>query len=271
MSNDIPPRLARDSDPFPTDDLPPEVADLLKFTPVPRKVNRPDGWTPDRQRQFIVLLADSGSPQRAAAEMGKQLSGVEGVYRDDAEGGFRDAWDKALAIGAARQRARDMGHGGTDRTPPHRRDGGGWSGAHGGPPIEEPVDEEEGIALFANIYQKYVLKVEQEREARLAGEVVDADFTLRQLTCIEVMLDLMASTLRKDAWEMIRAARMGEYGIIQIAETDLSRCLGEARREMWELMARPANLSALAESITATTMTVHVASYSRSANLVGLR
>lgn len=31
------------------------------FTPVPRKRNRYDGWTPERQRGFIEALAELGS------------------------------------------------------------------------------------------------------------------------------------------------------------------------------------------------------------------
>lgn len=36
----------------------PEIAPLLDFTPAHRKVQRPDGWTPDLQREFIARLAD---------------------------------------------------------------------------------------------------------------------------------------------------------------------------------------------------------------------
>jgi hypothetical protein len=37
------------------------------FLPVPRRHQRHDGWTPDRQRAFIEALADTGSVSRAAA------------------------------------------------------------------------------------------------------------------------------------------------------------------------------------------------------------
>ena len=239
MTKANPPRLAPDDALYPIDDLAPEVVELLDFSPVPRQVNRPDGWTPDRQKRFIVLLAETGSPQRAAIAMGKQLSGVEGVYRDDEDGGFREAWGKALAIGAARQRGIDAAlGGGGDRTPPHRR--GETPGS--APPDPGPASEmsyDDRVAVFHNIYRKYMLKVEEEREARLAGEVVTADFTLRQLTCIEVMLDLMALKLSGNAWEMLRDARMGEHGPLAIAETDMSRCLDAARREVWAEMDEP--------------------------------
>lgn len=80
----------------------PEIAALLDFEPVPRKVKRPDGWTPELQREFIRLLAELGTPQRAAQAMGKKVSGIEGVYRDDEVGEFSAAWDKAAELAADR-------------------------------------------------------------------------------------------------------------------------------------------------------------------------
>ena len=42
---------------------------LPAFTPVPRRNNRHDGWTPERKRAFIEALADSGSVTRAARQV----------------------------------------------------------------------------------------------------------------------------------------------------------------------------------------------------------
>ena len=36
----------------------------LDFEPVPRQVKRPDGWDPERQRQFIALLAEDDAAAR---------------------------------------------------------------------------------------------------------------------------------------------------------------------------------------------------------------
>jgi hypothetical protein len=77
-----------------------EIAALLEFEPVPRKVRRPDGWTPDLQRRFIALLAALGTPQRAAAAMRKRVSGIEIVYGDDEKGEFRASWEAAVALAA---------------------------------------------------------------------------------------------------------------------------------------------------------------------------
>jgi len=38
----------------------PQRGTLPTFAPVPRKYNRHDGWTPERQRGFIEALADLG-------------------------------------------------------------------------------------------------------------------------------------------------------------------------------------------------------------------
>jgi hypothetical protein len=102
--------------------LDPEIDALLDFEPVPRKVKRPDGWTPDLQRMFIRLLAELGTPQRAAAAMKKKMSGIETVYGDDEVGEFRAAWDKAVELAADRELARAserMSAGIAE--PPHRR------------------------------------------------------------------------------------------------------------------------------------------------------
>src|SRR6478752_5414142 len=84
----------------------PEIVELLKFDPAPRLVKRPDGWTAERQRCFIRLIVETGSPQRAAAAMGKKLSGLEQVYRSEGAEGFREAWDRAVAMAAERETRR---------------------------------------------------------------------------------------------------------------------------------------------------------------------
>ena len=50
------------------------LGDLLDFTPVPRKMERVDGWTADRQRAFIAALSATGSKRRAARAIGMAAS-----------------------------------------------------------------------------------------------------------------------------------------------------------------------------------------------------
>ncbi|QPQ54207.1 hypothetical protein IC614_07485 [Allosphingosinicella flava] len=90
-------------------------------------------------------------------------------------------------------------------------------------------------AWLTGIARKYMLKVKAEREARLNGQIAAADFYLRQLTFIEVMLDLLGT----DGFDVMRAFRKDGYGLIDIAETPFSRVMDLARRTQWQDMGEP--------------------------------
>ena len=77
---------------------------LIEFTPVPRQRRRRNGWTEQRQREFIAALAECGSVGRAARSVGMN---ARTAYRLlDAEGAddFARAWDQAIDIGIERVR-----------------------------------------------------------------------------------------------------------------------------------------------------------------------
>jgi hypothetical protein len=77
------------------------------FDAVPVRARR-DGWTPDRQRAFISLIAQGLRPGRAAARLGMRRQGAYALrYRAGAES-FAAAWD-AAASAAARRRISDRG------------------------------------------------------------------------------------------------------------------------------------------------------------------
>ena len=80
----------------------PEIAPLLEFEPVPRKVKRPDGWTPELQRELIARIAATGTLQEAVRQMGKHATGAEALYKTPHADSFRIAWDAALALGRRR-------------------------------------------------------------------------------------------------------------------------------------------------------------------------
>lgn len=82
----------------------PEIAPLLTFTPVPRKALRPNGWTPDLQREFIAYLAWCGIPSLAAKTLDKNLSGIATIYKTQGSDSFRASWDAAVALGERRNR-----------------------------------------------------------------------------------------------------------------------------------------------------------------------
>lgn len=72
------------------------------FTAVPMARNRHDGWTVERQREFIRALAVVGSVDAAAKMVGmSRKSAYQLRNRPDAKS-FARAWDIALSAGRAR-------------------------------------------------------------------------------------------------------------------------------------------------------------------------
>ena len=92
---------------LPVDALPDDDA-VIAFTPVPRLRQRRNGWTEQRQRDFIAALARCGSVAGAARAIGMT---ARSAYRLlDAEGadGFARAWDEAADQGFARVQMRSL-------------------------------------------------------------------------------------------------------------------------------------------------------------------
>ncbi len=78
-----------------------DPADPQAFTAVPVQP-RQDGWTPERQRDFIQVLADTGSVSEAAWS---QMMTAESAYRLRRRPGaetFCRAWAAALHVGVQR-------------------------------------------------------------------------------------------------------------------------------------------------------------------------
>lgn len=208
---------------------------LLDFTPVPRKVNRPDGWTADLQREFIRRLAETGSPQRACIDMGKNVTGIEALYKVPSAHSFRAAWDRALAIGRSAM--------GLDCGPPHldpvpgiqrRPARGPGRRPDPGPDEDFEMSEEDKLELLERLADKFLRKVEAEREARLAGQVVAADVYLRQITVLEVLFDLLGTEIgAAGPWELLAGIRRGGHPVWRIVDTPFTRFLDEVRREYW--------------------------------------
>jgi hypothetical protein len=85
----------------------PEIAPLLDFEPVPRKIEVPDGWSPDKQREVIARLAVHGSANRACDEMGMHRTGLTKLYKSPRAKGFRAAWENAVALAKRRREQRE--------------------------------------------------------------------------------------------------------------------------------------------------------------------
>jgi hypothetical protein len=101
------------------------------------------------------------------------------------------------------------------------------------------MDQDETMELLAHLVSKFMRKVGEERTARLSGDVVAADFALRQITCLEVAFDLMSAGAGVDGWQAMYDIRRGGHGILQIADTEMSRILDDARRAQWADMGEP--------------------------------
>jgi hypothetical protein len=75
-------------------------ADPLAFEPVPFARRRRDGWTPERQRLFILALSRIGMVSAAAAAVGmSRKSAYALLERAGPESGFARAWEAAQAGG----------------------------------------------------------------------------------------------------------------------------------------------------------------------------
>jgi hypothetical protein len=215
--------------------LDPEVEALLHFEPVLRKCVRHDGWLHKRQVEFIVALATGGHAGQAAIAVGGTLSGAYKLR--DAEGGegFASSWDSALALHLRRNpRAEPKGR-------PSRGEiesGVGRRPWPAGPPLPPPPDPEaeaiETGEMFDRLLEEYLLKLGAEREARIAGRIVEADFCVRQLSWFEVVISLGGR-----AHELLLRLRDGDIHPGRIVATPVSLLLADVRRALWTRMGEP--------------------------------
>lgn len=90
--------MTRKSDPR-TARLPVPAGEITDFSPVPRRNERHDGWTEERQRAFIEALADTGSVAAACKAVDMSTVGAYHLRRQKGAESFRAAWQKALDLG----------------------------------------------------------------------------------------------------------------------------------------------------------------------------
>lgn len=243
-----------------------DLGDLLDFEPVPRR-KRANGWDAEAQRAFIAALAVTGSDRQAAAIVGRNAFGITQLCQAEGNEGFLAARAKATEIFEEKERVRRSDgllaavHGEAARARGRHRPA--WSGAatRRPPPLEaEPPPLEDGfgldedafapdpdedeatrdiaddqLAYIVSLVQKYRLKLEAERRCRLAGRIAEADFYLRQMTMLEVAVDVVSG----EGMEVLKRARLGDHGLLTIAETPMSILLDGVRRKFWEDMGEP--------------------------------
>lgn len=88
-----PPPAVRDAHGFNPDDF--------EWFPVARQ-RRADGWTPQRQREFIEALADTGSVVDAARAVHMSANSCYRLRRAPGAEGFAAAWEAAIAYASRR-------------------------------------------------------------------------------------------------------------------------------------------------------------------------
>ncbi|WP_374943042.1 hypothetical protein [Sphingomonas sp.] len=76
----------------------------LAFTPVPTASTRRDGWTPDRQRAFLVQLARCGVVAAAAKAVGMSPKSAYTLPKRPGAESFAAAWNAAVDVGLCRAR-----------------------------------------------------------------------------------------------------------------------------------------------------------------------
>ncbi len=81
---------------------PPDPDDLLGFAPVPSARNRRDGWTEQRQREFITALTAMGSVRYAAQAVGMSKASLYKLLQRPDATSFATAVDHAASTGRAR-------------------------------------------------------------------------------------------------------------------------------------------------------------------------
>jgi hypothetical protein len=183
----------------------------------------------------VRALARYGSPWQAAIQVERTESGAYKVRTSAGGESFAAAWDAALAL-YHRRNPRPLPKGrpsrgeilsGAGRTP--------WPAASASPPPPDPEAQERAKEeAFDGLLEKYILKLDAERQARLGGRPVEADFYVRQLSWFEVALDLGGRGA-----DLLELLKRGHLHPGRIVATPLSLLLDQARRLYWREQGGP--------------------------------
>jgi hypothetical protein len=79
-----------------------QMTSNIHFTPVPRAKDRADGWTPEKQADFIEALSETGTVTAAAAKVGMGTTSAYNLRKSPGAASFAEAWDAAQRTGFAR-------------------------------------------------------------------------------------------------------------------------------------------------------------------------
>ncbi|HEX8644286.1 MAG TPA: hypothetical protein VF702_10285 [Allosphingosinicella sp.] len=228
---------------------------LLDFEPVPRRAKRADGWDAELQRAFIALLSLTGSVKAACRALGKSEFGITQILRSREAGSFAAAIDEAMAIAAGERSSRiaEAVRAAAAQKDARPSPSPPWAKAMTRQPAPVPAAprrgpgrpggirtdwrgrDEDVPVLIDVLLRKYWLKLGEERAARLEGRIVAADFCVRQLSWIEVAIDLVGGGLM----ETFADLRVGRFDLAEVAATEASLLLDELRRAKWREAGEP--------------------------------
>ncbi|HEX8224639.1 MAG TPA: hypothetical protein VF605_12550 [Allosphingosinicella sp.] len=209
----------------------PEVDALLDFPPVVRKCIRQDGWTAERQREFIRALVVLGHAEQAAIAVEGTMSGAYKLRK--AEGGerFAASWDSALALHLRRYpkpEPRGRPSRGEIRSGVGRQPWPSAAAAHAPEPVDPEEEARKSERFWVDMLNRYAGKLKEERAARLEGRIVEADYTVRQLTWLEIVFDIGGQAMR-----ILNLLRRDDRDLLQFAATPMAELLGSIRRDIW--------------------------------------
>ena len=208
----------------------PEIAALLDFAPVVRKCKRHDGWTPDRQRTYIVALARLGEVERAAQSLGRTGSGAFKVRTSAGGEGFADAWDGALPLFHARNPGLSR-RGGRAVRPGFRPS-----------PIrleDEPVRARHRRSRCATCSTATARSSSRSASAGSPAESSRPIIYVRQLTFLEILFDLGGN-----AHEIHDQFRSGGLEPFETIGTPMGVLLDRLRRDYWREKGEPDRMPA---------------------------
>lgn len=220
-----------------------QIAALLAFTPVQRRCRRHDGWTAEHQRRFIVALARTGRVDTAAHSVGRSDGGAWTVRKSLGAESFAAAWDAAQDLFHRRVQDELPEPPPPPRSPPPPpaaplrlappratpRHAGARRKGPAARPEDPELEEAEKEELIGEIMKRYGAKLRAERKSRLEGRIAEADFYVRQLSFIELVLDIGGRT--QDLLEGL--ARDEIVPLPEAAATPGSALLEKARRAIW--------------------------------------
>ena len=78
-----------------------DTAPFADYTPVPLRT-RSDGWTAVRQREFLTVLAETGSISTACVQAGVSSRSAYRLRTHPHAAAFADGWDQALKLATVR-------------------------------------------------------------------------------------------------------------------------------------------------------------------------